>query len=113
MCIKDYPFKQLSTQRNYATFQAWIWEGQRGVLLGRSFTRSMSVSRRSLSKPCKVDEVVKDQDSMGMGFMTYKGLYCLIHGYLCKGCVAPLFVTQFFQAHCFAILCFFHHLRTS
>jgi hypothetical protein len=30
--------------------------------------------KRSLSKPCKVDEVVKDQDSMGMGFMTYKGL---------------------------------------
>jgi hypothetical protein len=29
---------------------------------------------RSLSKPCKVGEVVKDQDSMGIGFMTYKGL---------------------------------------
>jgi hypothetical protein len=25
-------------------------------------------------RPCKVDEVVKDHDSMGMGFMTYKGL---------------------------------------
>ena len=30
--------------------------------------------RDPLSKPCKMDEVVKDQDSMGMGFMTYKGL---------------------------------------
>jgi hypothetical protein len=27
-----------------------------------------------LSNPCEVDEVVKDQDSLGNGFMTYKGL---------------------------------------
>ena len=30
-----------------------------------------------------------DQDSLGMGFMTYKGLYYFIHGCLCRGCVAP------------------------
>jgi hypothetical protein len=28
---------------------------------------------------------------LGMGFMTYKGLYCLIYGCLCRGCVAPSF----------------------
>jgi len=28
---------------------------------------------------------------LGMGFMTYKGSYCLIYGCLCRGCVAPLF----------------------
>jgi hypothetical protein len=27
-----------------------------------------------LSNPFEVDEVVKDQGSLGMGFMTYKGL---------------------------------------
>ena len=26
------------------------------------------------SNPCEVDEVVMDQDSSGMGFMSYKGL---------------------------------------
>jgi hypothetical protein len=25
---------------------------------------------------------------LGMGFMAYKGLYCLIYGCLCRGCVA-------------------------
>ena len=26
---------------------------------------------------------------LGMGFMTYKGMYCLIYGFICRGCVAP------------------------
>jgi hypothetical protein len=30
--------------------------------------------KRSLSNPCEADEVVMDQYSLGMGFMTYKGL---------------------------------------
>jgi hypothetical protein len=30
--------------------------------------------RDPLSKLCKLDEVVNGQDSMSMGFMTYKGL---------------------------------------
>ena len=33
MCIKYYHVKQLSSQRYFATFQAWIWEGLQGVLL--------------------------------------------------------------------------------
>jgi hypothetical protein len=44
------------------------------VSLGRYFHMSRSASKRSISKPCKVDEMVKGQDSIGMGFMTYKGL---------------------------------------
>jgi hypothetical protein len=55
--------------------------------------------------------VVKDQDSLGMGFMTYKGLQCLIHGCLCRGCVAPSFAMHFFQANSLSILCFFHVLK--
>jgi hypothetical protein len=42
--------------------------------------------------------------------MTYEGSYYLIHGCLCRGCVAPLFAMQLFQAH-HAILCFFHVLK--
>jgi hypothetical protein len=43
--------------------------------------------------------------------MTYKGLYCLIHGCFCRECVAPSFSMHFFQANLRAILCFFHVLR--
>jgi hypothetical protein len=46
-----------------------------------------------------------------MSFMTYKGLYYLIHGCLCRGCVAPSFAMHFFQVHPLAILHFFHVLR--
>jgi hypothetical protein len=42
--------------------------------------------------------------------MTYKGLYYLIHGFLCRGCVTPSFAMHFFQAHVLAIIYFFHVL---
>jgi hypothetical protein len=74
MCIKYYPLNQVSSQRHYTIFQAWIWEGWRGVLLGRYFLGQGVFPKWSLSRPCEVDEVVKDKDSMGMGFMAYKGL---------------------------------------
>jgi hypothetical protein len=48
-----------------------------------------------------VYEVVKDNDSMGMGFMTYKGLWYLIHGCLCRGCVAPSFANTIFPVPSF------------
>jgi hypothetical protein len=67
MCIKDYPVKQLSAQRHYVTFQAWIREGWRGVLLDRSFPRSRRVSKISLSKPCKVGEVVRVKTEWAWG----------------------------------------------
>ena len=74
MCIKEYLVKQVSDQRHYVTFQAWIWEGWWGVILGRFSLGQGVFPKWSLSKMCKLDEVVKDQDSLGMGFMTYKGL---------------------------------------
>jgi hypothetical protein len=46
--------------------------------------------RWTLSKSCEEDEV-DGVRLLGMGFMTYKGLYCLIYGCLCRGCVAPSF----------------------
>jgi hypothetical protein len=79
--------------------------------LGRSCPRSRSVSKRSLSKPCKVDEAVKGQDSMGMGFMTYKGFSCLIHGCLCRECVAPSFAMQFFPSPSFCDSLFLSKFR--
>jgi hypothetical protein len=44
----------------------------------------------TLSKPCEEDEVDWVR-LLGMGFMTYKGLYYLIYGCLCRSCVAPSF----------------------
>jgi hypothetical protein len=55
--------------------------------------------------------VVKDQYSLGMGFMTYNGFLCLMHGCLCRGCVEPLFAMDFFQAHFIIIHCLFHVLK--
>jgi hypothetical protein len=39
----------------------------------------------------------------GMGFMTYKGLYCLIYGCVCRGCAAPLFSMHPFPSPFIAI----------
>jgi hypothetical protein len=39
-----------------------------------------------------------------MGFMTYKGSYCLIYGCLCRGCVAPSF-----SMHPFSKPIYCHH----
>jgi hypothetical protein len=43
--------------------------------------------RWTLSKSCKEGEM-DGVKLLGMGFMTYKGSYCLIYGCLCRGCVA-------------------------
>jgi hypothetical protein len=64
----------MSHLRNHATCQAWIWDGLQGVLLGRSSLGQGVFPKLSLSNPCKVDELVKDEDLVGMSFMTYKGL---------------------------------------
>jgi hypothetical protein len=46
-----------------------------------------------------------------LSFMTYKGLYYLIHGCISRWCVAPSFAMNFLQARLQAIIFFFHVLR--
>jgi hypothetical protein len=43
---------------------------------------------------------------LGMGFMTYKGLYCLIYGCLCRGCVSPSFLMHPFLKPIYYLLFF-------
>jgi uncharacterized membrane protein len=43
---------------------------------------------------------------LGMGFMTYKGLYCLIYGFLCRGSVAPWFLMHPFSKSIYCHLLF-------
>ena len=85
MCLKDYPFKQLSSQRHYATCQAWIWEHWWGVLLGRSFPRSRRVSKKSLSKPCKVGEVVRVKTQWAWGSWHTRGCSVSFMGTFVEG----------------------------
>jgi hypothetical protein len=42
--------------------------------------------KRNLSKSCSECEVDFGARLLGVGSLTYKGLYCLIYGCLCRGC---------------------------
>jgi hypothetical protein len=60
--------------------------------------------RSYLSKPCSECEVDFESRLLGMGSLTYKGLYRLIYGCLCRGCDASfVFNPTFFQALCHLI----------
>jgi hypothetical protein len=54
---------------------SWIWGGVDEVSYWVDLSLGQGVfAKRPLSNPCEGYEVVMDQDSLGMGFMTYNGL---------------------------------------
>jgi hypothetical protein len=60
----------------------------------------------NLSNSCGEDEMDGGLKILGMGFMTYKGLYCLIYGFLCRGCVATSFPMHPFSKPFYGLLFF-------
>jgi len=53
---------------------------------GRQSPSQGTFPKRNLFKSCGECEVDFGVRLLGVGSLTYKGMYCLIYGFLCRGC---------------------------
>ena len=97
MCIKKPPHTIKQVLKDPMQFSKFRYGRVDKVAYLVSHSLSQWVFPRwTLSKSCEEGEV-DGVRLLGMGFMTYKGSYCLIYGCLCRGCVAPSFSMHHFS----------------